>query len=153
MIIKDDDHQKAQNLIKTVLKVIQDKDAEKLKDLFSQTTLSQLQSYDESVNELFNYFNGSVESFDDGSGPLVETTKEDNLVFQLMESSFVVKTNDYDYRFAMQYVTQGKEEDIGLISLYVIKTIDDENLDYMYWGDGNFKPGIHVAIPNTIQYM
>ena len=150
MIIKDNDHQKAQELIETVLKAIQNEDDKKLKSLFSRTTLNQLQSYEESVDELFNYFNGSVKSFDDGAGPFVETKKEDNLVFQLMESSFTVKTDVCEYRFAMQYITQGHTENIGITSLYVIRTTDDENLDYMYWGDGKFTPGIHVAVPNVI---
>ncbi len=146
----DNDHQKAQGFIETVFKAIQDKDAEKLKALFSQSILSQLPSYDESVQELFEYFNGSVDSFDDGAGPFVETTKEDNFVLQRMESSFVVKTDACEYRFAMQYVTQGDAKDMGISSLYVIKTMDDENLDYVYWGDGSFTPGIHVAVPNMI---
>ena len=150
IISKDTDHQKAQELIETVLKAIQDEDHQKLKSLFSQTTLNQLQSFDESVDELFYYFQGSVESFDDGAGPFVSTTKEDNLVFQLMESSFVVKTDVCEYRFAMQYITKGHPENIGITSLYVIRTTDDENLDYMYWGDGKFTPGIHIAVPNVI---
>ena len=150
MISKDTDHQKAQELIETVLKAIQDEDHQKLKSLFAQTTLNQLQSFDESVDELFYYFQGSVESFDDGAGPFVSTTKEDNLIFQLMESSFVVKTDVCEYRFAMQYITKGHPENIGITSLYVIRTTDDKNLDYMYWGDGNFTPGIHIAISNVI---
>ena len=149
-ISKDTDHQKAQELIETVLKAIQDEDHQKLKSLFAQTTLNQLQSFDESVDELFYYFQGSVESFDDGAGPFVSTTQEDNLVFQLMESSFVVKTDVCEYRFAMQYITKGHPENIGITSLYVIRTTDDKNLDYMYWGDGNFTPGIHIAISNVI---
>ena len=67
-----------------------------------------------------------------------------------MESSFVVKTDVCEYRFAMQYITKGHPENIGITSLYVIRTTDDKNLDYMYWGDGNFTPGIHIAISNVI---
>ena len=99
---------------------------------------------------MFVYFQGSVKSFDDGAGPFVETTKEDGLVYQLMESSFVVKTDICEYRFAMQYITQGCAENVGITSLYVIRTTDDGNLDCVYWGDGMFTPGIHIAIPNAI---
>ena len=150
MKIMDNDHRKAQETIENVLESIQNKDADMLKALFSKTTLNQLQSYDESIEELFGYFNGSVESYDDGIGPFVETTKENGVIFQIMESSFRVKTDLCEYRFAMQYVTQGNTGDIGVVSLYVIKTMDDENLDYIYWGDGKFLPGIHIAISNVI---
>ena len=150
MIIKDNDHQKALKQIETVLEAIQNKNDNKLKLLFSQSTLKHLQSYEESINELFVYFQGSVISFDDGAGPFVETMKEDNLVYQLMESSFIVKTDICEYRFAMQYITQGNAEDVGITSLYIIKTTDDKNLNDVYWGDGKFTPGIHIAIPNGI---
>lgn len=150
MIIKDNDHQKAQDLIEAVLEAMQEKDDSKLKSLFSQTSLECLQSFDESASKLFDYFTGSVELFDDGAGPYVETTKEGNVVVQLMELSFNVKTEICEYRFAMQCITQGNIEDVGITSLYVIRTIDDENLDYMYWGDGKFTPGIHIGIHNVV---
>lgn len=150
MRIKDGDHQKAQELIENVLKAIENKDDEKLKALFSQAALDQIPSHEESIDDLFNYFSGSVESFDDGAGPYVETIKEENFIFQLMESSFIVKTDTCEYRFAMQYITRGNAADIGITSMYIIKTTDDENLDYTYWGDGKFTPGIHIGMHNVV---
>lgn len=148
-VIVDNDHQKAQQTIEMLLETIQNKDASKLKTLFSKNILNQLKLFDESVNKLFNYFNGSIELFDDGAGPFVETTKDDNFVFQIMESSFIVKTDVCEYRFAMRYITEGNTDDIGIVSLYVIKSADDKNSDYVYWGDGKFTPGIHIGIANN----
>ena len=53
-----------------------------------------------------------------------------------MESNFEVKTDLNGYRIAMQYITRGNENEVGLVSLYIIRTNDDKNLDYAYWGDG-----------------
>ena len=37
------------------------------------------------------------------------------------------------------------------IKLFVrIAFRDDLDLNYAYWGDGLFEPGIHVAVPNKI---
>ena len=142
------DHDRAQNQIENLLQAIQDKDTDLLKSLFATKTLNELQTFDESAGKLFDYFTGSVKSYDDGAGPFVETEKEDGFVFQLMESSFDVKTDLCEYRFAMQFITRGNADEIGIVSIYVIKAIDDVNLDYAYWGDGKFLPGIHIAIPN-----
>lgn len=150
MAIVDNDHRKAQETIEFVLDAIQAKDKDKLKSLFGKTALTQIQSFDDSVETLFYYFDGVVVSYDDGAGPFVETSKDENLIHQIMESSFSVKTDLCEYRFAMQYITKGNQVDIGIVSLYVIKSQDDVNLDYVYWGDGKFTPGIHIAIPNDI---
>ena len=150
MVIVDNDHSKAQETIEVVLNAIQGKDKDILKSLFAKTALAQIQLFDDSVEKLFNYYDGFLESYDDGAGPFVETTKDEGQIFQIMESNFSVKTDQCEYRFAMQYITKGNSDDIGIISLYVIKTKDDANLDYVYWGDGKFTPGIHVAISNDI---
>lgn len=125
---------------------IQSDNKDQLKALFSKNALSKIQSFDLSAQELFDYYEGEAKFYDDWAGPFVKTTKDEDQIYQLMESSFNVKTESNEYRFAMQYVTMGNETDIGLISLYVIKANDDVNPDYAYWGDGLFLPGIHIAV-------
>ncbi len=146
----DKDYKIAHETIEVVLETIQTKNIDALKKLFSKTALAKTNSFDDSVEMLFKYFDGTVESYDDGSGPFVETTRDNDKIYQLIESSFEVKTGTNEYRFAMQYVTLGDEEDIGITSLYVIKLNDDKDLTCAYWGDGLFTPGIHVAIPNGV---
>ena len=146
--IVDNDHLKAKETIESVLKAVQNKDTAELKSLFAKNALSKIQSFDISAEELFKYFDGNVKSFDDGAGPYVETAKEDGDIFQLMESSFDVTTESNKYRFAMQFITKGDKNDIGIVSLSILNAKDDKNPEYAYWGDSLFAPGIHVAVPN-----
>lgn len=146
----DDDHTTAQKTIERVLEAIETKNESALKSLFSKTVLSKAKTIDDSVEMLFDYFDGTVESYDDGAGPFVETTRAEENEYQFMESSIDVKTDVNEYRIAIQYVTKGDKNDIGLVSLYILQKSDDKNPDYTYWGDGSFSPGIHVAVPNDI---
>lgn len=141
------DEQIAKENIENVLAAIQNEDHDKIKSMFSKSVLEQ-QNIDESIYELFEYFEGTVESYDDGAGPYVSTQKDDSFVCQTMESSVDIKTNICEYRIAMQYVVIGAAEDIGIVSIYIIKSADDPYSDYRYWGDGNFLPGIHIGVPH-----
>lgn len=147
----DKDHRIAHKQIEELLEAIQSKNKEKLISLFSENCLIKVQVLDESVEELFDYYEGCYESYDDGAGPFVETTKENDEIYQIMESSFEVKTTKCDYRFAIQYVTQDSTnaDNVGIQSMYVIKMQDDTHLEYAYWGDGKNTPGINIAIPNA----
>ena len=150
MVIVDNEHREAQKVIENFLNAVEKKDKEQIKTLFSENALKQAQYFDVSVDKLFDYCNGTVMHYDDGAGPFVETTKEEKWIYQVMESSFTVQMDTNEYRFALQFVTKGEPDDIGISSVYVIKTSEDLNLDYLYWGDGLFTPGIQVAIPNEI---
>ena len=145
----DQDGEKAAEIIQAVLNAAQEKDTNKLTSLFAKSTLSKLVSFDKQCDDLFRYFTGEVASIDDWGGPFVETEKEDGFIFQVMESTFDVQTSEIKYRCAMKFITQGNSEDIGVISLYVIKA-DDTSLEGAYWGDGDFIPGIHIGVSNGI---
>lgn len=148
--ILDSDRRVAQTVNEEFLNAVQEKDKEHLKSMFSKNALDQVKSFDDSVEMLFNYCNGKVVDYDDGGGPFVETTKNENRIYQVMESSFTVEMDLCEYRFAMQFVTKGEDNEIGVTSIYVIKASDDLDLNHAYWGDGLFEPGIHVAVPNKI---
>ena len=143
--IYDNSRQIAKKQIESVLDAIQNKDKEKLTSLFSKNILGELQSYDESVDALFDYFNGSVESFDDDFSLLVEGFEEDGFFGKFMISKFDVKTDVCDYYFAMRYVTEGNENDVGITSLSIIKASEYDDSEYIYSGDSKYTPGIHIA--------
>ena len=149
MIIFDRDDEKDTEMIQAVLKAVEEKDEDKLTSLFAKSTLSELTLFDKQCHDLFEYFTGEVDLVDDWGGSFVETEMEDGFVFQKIESTFDVQTSEAKYRCAMRFVTQGNIEDIGIISLYIIKV---ENIsEDAYWGDGSFTPGIHIGVSNLTQ--
>ena len=146
----DRDQKIANDKFEKILESIQSKNEDMMISVFSKESLKKIGSLDESVNALFDYFNGTVESYDDWVGPFVETTKENDQTIQIMEATYDVKTTECTYRFAIRYLSEDTENanNIGVQSLYVIKMEDDIGPEYAYWGDGKFTSGIHIGVPN-----
>lgn len=150
-VTMDKDQRKVNQKFEEVLTALQTQDSSTLRLLFSEESLQKAEAFDETVPELFVYFEGSVESVNDWGACYVETSKEDNQIVQSMEATYDVKTTKGDFRFAVRYVAQDtvNPNNVGIHSLYIVKAQDDSSLEYAYWGDGKFTPGIHIGIPNA----
>lgn len=144
----DKDRDYANTQLNMLLEAIENNDRDSVESLFSKNTVLNTPTLEKSIDDLFEYFKGSVEACNDWGGPFADTTKEDGEVIQIMESSFDVKTTECDYRFAIKYVTQdtADADNIGIHSLYIIKLSDDTYKEYAYWGDGKYTPGINIGI-------
>ena len=151
-IIMHDDRSIANEEFEKILQAVQIGDSDMLIELFSQKSIQNLKEFDKCVDELFEYFEGEVESYNDWGGPYVETIRENNQIFQLMESSYDVKTSECEYRFAVTYVVEDTNDssNVGIQSIYVINSEYDTDLQYAYWGDGKNTPGINIGIPNAV---
>ena len=103
----------------------------------------------ESVNELFDYFKGNVESYDDSrAGGYAATSQNHGQLTQTMQSIYQVKTSEYEYRFVVLFspVNTVNPDCVGIHSLNVInKNEDDPEQEHMYWRDDRFVPGINVG--------
>jgi len=150
-LLLDKDFSAAKEKNETILGAIESQNQELLTSLFPTEYVNNTSGFNVTVEELFDYFNGEVLSYDDWGGPLVETTKENGQVFQTMDATLDVQTTECEYRLAIKYVTQDtfNPENEGVHSLYVIKAKEDTCLEYAYWGDGKFTYGINIGIPNT----
>ncbi|MBO5321264.1 MAG: DUF5104 domain-containing protein [Clostridia bacterium] len=146
----DKDFSVAKEKNEIILEALESQSNELLTMQFSTEYVNNTSGFSATVEELFDYFNGEVLSYNDWGGPLVETTKENDQVFQTMEATLDVQTTECEYRLAIKYVTKdtSNPKNVGVHSLYVIKANDDICLEYAYWGDGKFTPGINIGIPN-----
>lgn len=147
----DYDRKIANKKFEELTSAIQMRDEEQLTSLFSKESVKTSVEFDKAIEELFDYFEGSVESYDDWGGLYVSTEREEDQVLQVIESSYDVITTESEYRFAIQYVTKDtlNPDQVGVRSLYVIKMEDDTDPQYAYWGDGKNTPGINIGIPNA----
>lgn len=148
-MLLENDHKFANEKFENLLDVIQNDDIESLSLLFSPSGKND--DFNKFADELCNYFVGSVLSYEDWGGPYVEVDSEQGSVKKIMESSYDVITTEYNYRFAIRYIVRNdtKPENIGIESLYIINSKDDTLLEYAYLGDGEFRPGINIGVPNT----
>ena len=150
-MIMDNDQKIANDKFEEIIEVIQSQNSDMLTALFSKESIDNEETFNNSVEKLFEYFTGTVESYDDWGACHVETTKEDDQILQIMESTYDVKTTECEYRFAVRYIAKDtvNSDNVGVQSLYVIRMQDDIYTEYAYWGDGKYTPGINIGIPNA----
>lgn len=150
-MILDDDRTIANKKLEEVLTAVQKQDKDTLTALFSADSLKNVEMFHAQIDELFTYFEGDIESYNDWGGPVVETAREYFKVHEAMESNYDVKTTKGSYRIAIRTITRDSwdSNNVGIQSLYIIKLEDDPLPQDAYWGDGEFTPGINIGIPNA----
>lgn len=135
-----------------VLEAIKNKDNTKLKELFSKNVISQLESFEQNIMDLFDYYQGEVVSYDDWGGSGGEETWDYGNKQKILYLSYDVKTTYKEYRFAIKYIIVDTDvpDNVGIYSLYIIKMEDDIEPQLGYRGDNKFTPGIHIGVKNTL---
>lgn len=138
-----------------VLEAIKNKDKIAFKALFSPKAIAKTEDFDQSIIDLFDYFQGDFVSYNDWGGPATFRGINDDGTgrnWKSIESSYDVETSKQRYRFAIQDFIQdtADTDNVGIHSLYIIKTEDDTDINFAYWGDGKDTPGIHIGVKNTL---
>ena len=150
-LIFDNDRKVSDYFFENLTEAIETENKEQLISLLSKNTVKEVDTIFEDIDELFEYFDGDIESYVDWlGGPYVETSKEGDNVLQEMQSTYDIKTSKGNYRLAISYVTKDTKnaDNIGIHSLYVIKLEDDDKSEFAYWGDSKFTLGIHIGVKN-----
>jgi hypothetical protein len=136
----------ANKTFEQVLKSIQSKDKEALQSLFSKKALKEAKDFDGSMDYLFDFFHGEVESWDDNdSGPIVDELVEGWQKITEYKSFYNVFTDKQKYYvFILEYpVDTARPDNVGVYSLRIIKSEDEES-QWGYWQDmkmaGIYKP-------------
>lgn len=139
------------NTLEEALTSIQNKDKEKLKSLFAKNALNKIENLDDSIEELFSYYEGEYTSYDDW-GAFHETgeIKYGNKITEL-RSTYDIVTDKGNYRATMKMISVDTNDsgNIGVWSIYFIKAENDDDLSCAYWGDKKNTPGINLDIKNA----
>lgn len=141
----------AQAQVDAMLSALQAQDATALKALFCQYTLSEVTDFDQTIDELFDYFQGTVTStYDWGTNSSKE--RHEDMEKKDLYLSCDVTTTDQVYRIAVHYcvTNDNAPEQEGIVSLYIIKMAEDTDPQYAYHGDDAYTPGIQIGIPNKL---
>ncbi len=148
----DNDRKIANNQMNALLETLKNKDKAALKIMFAENAISKAESFEKSMNELFDYFQGDFLSYDDWNGPGVEASKDEDIIIKEMYATYDVKTDRNEYRFAIRDVTidTSDPQNVGIWSLYIIKMEDDTDPQVAYRGDKKYTPGINIGIKNSL---
>lgn len=130
MLNRDSDDSKANARLEQVIEAIKNKDKDNLKSLFSQKALGEVDDFDSNINDLFNFFQGEVESWEKSSGPTVFESNDHGHVKKEVSSYYYVNTDKQKYFFLLQDypVDTDDPENVGLYLLLVVRAEDREKI-------------------------
>lgn len=134
-----------------VLDAIQNRDEDALRKLFSKNTVAQVNGFDQSITDLFDYYQGNYISLD-WKGASGAENWDFGERKKYISFSYDVKTNKTVFRFHIDYCSIDSLDDnnVGIYSLYIIKMEDDTDPEFAYGGDRKKTPGINIGIKNIL---
>lgn len=141
--LHDTDGQTADKRLEQLLTAIEDKDELAIESMFSKKALSEVDDFDETVNSLFEFFEGQVQETGK-SYPAVYEKKEAGIHTKKLLWWNYVQTDKFKYVFIfIEHIENTENPDIlGLYTLRVIKEEDEDAL-FTSYDDVEF-PGIFV---------
>ena len=118
---------------------IENKDKQACEKLFAKKVRNS-QDFDKQIEELFEYFDGKVVSYEENGLQTSSSSEEGE------------QSKEY-YRVALLDVIYDDfdSDNCGIHSLYIIKANEDTDLTYSYWGDHKYTKGINIGIKNKLQ--
>lgn len=139
----DDGSLKADSHLEGILDAISEDDSDSLENMFSETARSQVDNFKEQVDNLFQIFQGSIESWE-RTGFTSSSSIEDGEKNTQSISWYDVMTDKMTYVFfIIECVEDTKNSDnIGLYTLRVVKK-SEEDSKLTYWQDMQV-PGIYI---------
>ena len=147
MFFARNDKQIANEQLEALLEAIQSKNAQAVKELFSDNAWAESGNMEKSILVLFDYFQGELVSYKSWAGPSVHATKNHGEYWKSYDCTYDFETSKDKYRLAMEIITVDTTDadNIGIRSLYIIRFEDDTDQNCAYWGDGEHTPGINIG--------
>ena len=148
------DEQMANARLEEVFNLISNRDEEALRTLFSKNAVLLSNDLDQTIIDLFDYVHGILVSYCD-RGLNGESGFDDGKSYEILFSSYDIVTTEQKYRVAIKECVKNTFDldEVGIWSLYIIKTEDDTNPKIAYRGDDCYLPGIHIGIKNVMNYV
>ena len=150
-LYNNNDHEVANSKFEEVLSAIQNKDKEHLKSLFAKNALLKVENFDDCAEKLFDYYDGNYTSYDDWGAILSSgEIKYGNKITELCPTYDII-TDKGNYRATMKLISvdTNDSDNVGVWSIYFIKSENDDDLSRAYWGDTKNTPGINLDIKNA----
>ena len=134
----------ANDTCRQIIEAIQKQDAVALKSLFAAAVQDDIDTLEQDIDTLFNFIQGDITFFSQ-AGILPEYTKNYGERTTIIKASFLIETNTNTYCMAIKECAEDtvNAQNVGIISIYIINAVV-WNSDYVYYGGGEWKQGIHI---------
>lgn len=119
---------------------------EEIKNLFAKTKIAEIADFDNSIERLIDYYDGSYQSEKSyPNGKFRDKHGDFSTTWFIPSIDVITSTETYrlTYYYCSEYTTD--KDSIGIWSLYIIKMKDDTTPEYAYGGDGLWTPGINIG--------
>lgn len=141
----DSDHDFSDKTFAKLIDSINSKDEVALKSLFAANVQNSFENFDDSVNQLINFFKSENLTFERTNGVGSTGEFEDGKKMIELIATYNVTSKKYKYyiRVSMTKYNTFDENNSGMLSLYIINAKDwKENSVY---GVSEDTPGIHIV--------
>ena len=147
MFFARNDKQIANERFEALIDAIQTHNSDAVKAVFSNNVLREAENIDDSIQELFGYFQGNLLSYNEWAGPDVSAKKDNGNYWKSYDCAYDFETSKDKYRLAMEIITvdTADADNVGIRSLYIIRFEDDTDQNCAYRGDGAYTPGINIG--------
>ena len=147
MFFARNDKQIANERFEALIDAIQTHNSDAVKAVFSNNVLREAENIDDSIQELFGYFQGNLLSYNEWAGPGVTAKNDADGYWKQYYSTYDLETTQDKYRLAMEIipVDTADADNVGIRSLYIIRFEDDTDQNCAYRGDGAYTPGINIG--------
>lgn len=140
----DGDYELADKKAEEMVEIFDSRDADKIKKLFAPNMIAQTENFDQSVNDLLEFYKGDYVSFENTACEVIDDKDAGHAVKDFYMSRDI-KTTESVYRVSLYWRVKDNKikDEVGIWSMYLIKFSDDPYTEYTYWGDGKTENGIH----------
>jgi hypothetical protein len=151
----DDVSSKSKQYMKSLISKLESEDVEGVKALFAPNKIADIPDFDETVQALIDYYNGSFVSMTGTAGEGSSLDKTSGIDRKWYDMSYDVTTTTEVFRISTEWYIKAVEnkEDVGIWSLSIIKYNDDPAKQKTYWGDGTSFYGIQIGKIHVNNYF
>lgn len=154
MLNRDNSDEIAKARLEEVINVLESRDKDALKAMFSKQALNESADFDSSAADLFDLFQGEVASWEKSSGPTVFESNSHGHKTKKISSYYYVTTDKQKYFFLMDDypVDTDYPDNVGLYLLLVVKADDrkkiyDGDQKILFDGDQEItRAGIYIPL-------
>jgi len=129
-MIFNDDNKKANDRLEQIIAIINDKDKEMLKELFSSKALNDADDFEENLDKLFGFIQGEINSWEKPSGPTVFESNNYGHRTKQVNSYYYVMTEKQKIFFLIRDfpVDTDNPDNVGLYLLLAVRAENEEKI-------------------------
>jgi len=117
-------------VIERMIEAINEGDKETIKSFFSKSTLEEVDDFDGSVENLFSFIQGTIDSWEKLTGAYTSDSRDHGQRRRIFSSYYHINTDEQQYFFLFDNCSIDTEhpDNVGIYLLLVVKSEDERKI-------------------------